>query len=185
VVRLDQPEVDAAALVFTDLPLRARGAVEESFRRDLYAFPFGQSFATGYAVAEAPDERAPTVVSDGSDPEPQRWYRRPAVWKWSLGGTAVAALATGVSLELLASRNSDRLDGAGTLTFRQASDLQGTIGWQRAGAGIAFGVAGTAALTSLLLIWLDGAATDGARPGLVAAGALSADGAGLVFRGAF
>jgi hypothetical protein len=43
--------VDAGALTWSDLPLAARGAVEDAYRARLFSVPFGPAFYRGYVAS--------------------------------------------------------------------------------------------------------------------------------------
>jgi hypothetical protein len=85
-----QRTVDAGQLSFAALPMGRRGAIEQSFRRDLYAYPFGKSFAAGYAARE-PDAAPERLPESPGRP----WHRTASAWKWITAGTAAAALGRG------------------------------------------------------------------------------------------
>jgi hypothetical protein len=193
-VALDGPgDVDGAALQLAPLPLASRGSVEESFRQDLYAVPFGRNFAQGHAAAETTedDEPGPAIAADVPVLAARPWWGRLATWKWTTAAITVAGLATGITLQVLAANNADKLDRSGALTWREAQDLQSRVGWQRAGSGIALGIAGTAAATAIVLFLLDrdgprsspppGAPANGAR----VAGTVLPNGGGLTLQSAF
>jgi hypothetical protein len=169
-------DVDAGGLGFVDAPLRPRGSIEESLHVGLYAVPFGRAFALGHEAAQTPEaEEGGAPAADVAD---AAWYARLGTWKWVGAGLTVAALATGLTLQVLAANNSDRLGApGGTLTFRQAADLQHTASLQRAGAGAALGIAGTAAATTIVLFLLD---HDWNRPRRTTIGAAPTPGGGAV-----
>ncbi|MBI5477845.1 MAG: caspase family protein [Deltaproteobacteria bacterium] len=188
-IRLDHPaDVDARMLAFADIPVRSRGSVEESFRHDLYAVPFGRSFASGHGAAEREDPSAAEPAADVLElaVRPAPWYGRLATWKWTAAGAAAAAFGAGLTLELLASRNASRLDSSGQLTFPQARDLMRTASEQRTWGGIALGIAGTAALTSAVLFLLDRRRSAPNVPaGVTVGGSLAPEGGALSLSGNF
>lgn len=181
-----QAEIDAGQLTFAELPTRSRGSVEQSFRRDLYAYPFGRSFATGYTTARqvpAPPAAALLVA----DVTPRPWYARAGTWKWVTVGTAAAAVTTGVVLQVLAAQTDDELEsGAGQITMARAVELQQEGNSRRAAAGVAWGIAGTAVLTSVVLFVVDRhQPRPQARPARVVGFAAGPDGGSLSLSGAF
>jgi len=146
-------DLDAGRLTFADIPTRSRGSVEQSLRQDLYAFPFGRSFAAGHATAHGTPSR---TDAQHPDTPPTRWHRRLGTWKWIAAGTATAALATGITLQVLANDASAELEsGAGDMTMSRAVDLQHRAQTRQTWAGITFGVAATAAVLTTTLFILD------------------------------
>ena len=157
-------DLDAGRLTFVDIPTRSRGSVEQSFRQDLYAFPFGRSFAAGYANARS---TSPAMAIDEQEQlSAPSWYRRLGSWKWIAAGTATAALATGITLQVLANDASAELEsGSGKITMSRAVDLQQQAQARQTWAGITFGVAATAAILTTTLFVLDYNSHDpGKRP---------------------
>jgi hypothetical protein len=149
--------VQAGALAFAEIPVRARGAVEESFRRDLYAFPFGKGFAAGHTAAFDVEV---SVTGEGADVLPRApapAALRLSTWKWTSLAAGSAALAAGIALQVVSSQNQARLnDPAANLSFQAAHQLQTTANSQRLGAGVTFGVAGATLAASAVLFILDG-----------------------------
>ncbi|HEY3357975.1 MAG TPA: caspase family protein [Polyangia bacterium] len=179
VISLEEPgDVDADTLSFTESELRSRGSIDDSLRHGLYGIPFGRAFALGHTAAQAgePEEVAAAPAAPVDEPGPA-WYARRGTWKWTGVGLTVASLATGLTLQVLAGNTSDQLNGSGPITFAEAAALQRRASLERAGAGVALGVAGTAAVTTLVLFLLD---HDWGRARRTSVGAAVAPGAAAV-----
>lgn len=159
----------------TPRELAERGAVEESFRRDLFAVPFGRGFVAGFESAgESPREVAALSRGVALD-----WYERPRPWAWVSGGLALAGIGAGVGLSLAAADKRDELEaGVGSLSMAQAIALQDEEQTLRTGAGVAFGVGGALALTATILALLE---DPGAPPDVV----VGVDGEGVRVGGRF
>lgn len=155
--------------------------MEQSFRRDLFAFPFGRSFAVGHTAAHVEQVDVTTEVDL---PSPRPWYGRAGTWKWATAGTAVAGLAVGVTMQVLAGRSADRL-ADGNITMVQAVELQQESNSRRAIAGVMFGIGGTAALTSLVLFLLDRGEPNPSARAATAGMALFPDGGAVSLSGTF
>ena len=147
-------DLNASRLTFVNISTRSRGSVEQSFRQDLYVYPFGRSFAAGYATAR---RTSPVPAVDQRDQVPAPpWYKRLGSWKWIAAGTATAALATGITLQVLANDASAELEaGSGSMTMSHAVELQQQAQARQTWAGITFGVAASAAILTTTLFILD------------------------------
>jgi hypothetical protein len=174
---LDVPggRLDSNALRFAVRPLAARGSVEQSYRRDLYAVPFGRAFALGHASGRGAP-RALAVAEDRGTAAGAR-SRHLRIWKWVAAGGAAAALATGVTMQVLTARAQADLDaGAGEITMQRAADLQQQVNTRQAIAGVGFGVGAGLAVASLVLFLLDREPDRGSLRAATRAGTLGLSG---------
>ncbi len=190
-VPLSSPgDVPLGRLTFAALSLHGRGAMETSFRRDLYAVPFGRSFALGHAAGLAERSPAPRAAAEetvAAAETPRRpWYARLSTWKWIGLGTSAAALGAGIALQVLSGRSSQELAaGTGQLSMRRAVELQEEARTRQSLAGIAFGVFGAAIVSSVLLFIFDHDRPPAARPGRWAGAGVVGGGGGLTLGGVF
>ena len=140
-------ELDAQRLARREVSTEARGGLDSSFRRDLFALPFGLAFFTGFQVSNPP----PNVDLLFEAPEEEASIR-----PW-IGGSlivlSVAAIATGIVFGVLAEDDAERFrsevglsDDLNALQNR-AQDRE-TVANVLIGTGVALGLGGTA-----LLVW--------------------------------
>jgi hypothetical protein len=186
-IRPEGGEIDAAGLTFTELPLHSRGSVEQTFRRDLFAFPFGRSFAAGHAAAAEAQPPSVTKVVAAPPAAPRPWYSRPGTWKWASLGLATAGLATGITFQVLSGRSLSRLEeGRGEISMVEAVRLQEESRSRQTVAGIAFGIASAAAASAAVLFLLDrGEPQPRAQAGTTVGAAIIPGGGSLSLSGSF
>lgn len=187
-VRLgDESQIRAASLPFSPLETQSRGSVEQSFRKHLFATPFGRSFVMGYEAAEGAGRRVDAAVVGPTDEE-RPWYSRLGVWKWTTAAVAVAAVGLAVPMQVLSMKSADKLQqGAGKITMAEAVDLQDQSNLRQTVAAVSFGVAGAAAASSLVLFLLDRSPGEAPQSGRKSGFALlpGAASASLLFSGSF
>ena len=141
-------QIDAAAMPRRPTPLRARGATEESYRKDLFSIPFGRAYMAGYR-ASLPDRPLAVQTAVAPPLSTREWTGT------SLLGAAGAALATGIGFGVSSGSLESHYAGAiGTRAevedARDRADRHGTI------ANVAFGTAAALAVTgAILLLWPD------------------------------
>jgi tetratricopeptide (TPR) repeat protein len=103
------------------------------------------------APEDAPTVSPPSLVTQPESPAPTRQR----TWTWAVAGAAGAFLATGVTLGVLAAGESTALQAE----LRPGVEAQGyfdrATGYM-VGANVAYGLAAAAAITALVLFFLEG-----------------------------
>lgn len=91
-------DLEADKLAAVEPEQSSRGPVADSFRRDLFAIPFGRSFYEGFASHPPPGAGVTTITNEVPDTDTpvERWVGG------SFAGAGVVAVATGVIFGVLA-----------------------------------------------------------------------------------
>lgn len=125
----------------------------------LRAVEEGLAAGNGPAVATPPPapaakEPPQPAVAAGTSPREQAHERRVPAWvTWTAAGVSVAAAGTGVALGLSARSAASDWGAAGDAgAYADAGDRAEA---RALGASVAFGVAGAAAVTAVVLWWID------------------------------
>lgn len=124
---LEESEISASAPLFVDLEdarfsrvtLASRGAVEESFRRDLYRVPYGKRFYDGFVATsgDLPVEDAPALVAASLDDEIRAHHRLGAGYMISPSPVAEAGISHALSLRWIYSASVLNLGIAAELGY--------------------------------------------------------------------
>ena len=144
--------IDAGGLTFRKRSLRERGAIEESFRRDLYTVPFGRSFLAGYRAGQ---EAASRVTPRGGPEVIVRTGPRlkgASTWKWVTLSVGIVGLLAGTVSAISAAHEASVVE-TGNQSDAQAAEQR----YQDALllTAIGFGVGITGAVASAILFAAD------------------------------
>jgi hypothetical protein len=131
--------------------LARRGSLADAYQRGLFAEPYGWGFYRGY-VARSGDPAVPSLSVAILREQPAGALRS---WKWVTLGAAVAAAGGAATAGLLARRSHDAFEANLARTGLADARLQEEVGARRTATNVLLGVAGAAAVTSIVLWILD------------------------------